>query len=178
MKHFEAALTRFANHPAATVGLSEILLDIYTEDLLPPASIPALIPSTPPASATASSSFLNASTPTVSQLPSSPSLPTHGPLGLAYARPAAQNKTKEAKDSNQAAALNRLAARDRAYGLLSALTKLGSGWNYGEAWMALAKAYELGGQVDKAREVLWWCVELEDSRPVRAWGECAGGYVL
>jgi hypothetical protein len=74
--------------------------------------------------------------------------------------------------------LDRLAARDRAYGLLSGLTKLGTGWNYSEAWFALARAYELGGQVDKAREVLWWCVELEEGRAVRGWEVTGGGYVL
>ena len=76
--------------------------------------------------------------------------------------------------------LNRIAARDRAYGLLSTLTKLGSGWDYSEAWFQLARAYELGGEVDKAKEVLWWCVELEDSRPIRGWDAVGGrgGYVL
>lgn len=74
---------------------------------------------------------------------------------------------------------DRLAARDRAYGLLSALTKLGSGWNYSEAWFALARAYEESGQVEKAKDALWWCVELEDGMGVREW-TClgAGGYVL
>lgn len=75
--------------------------------------------------------------------------------------------------------LDRLAARDRAYGLLNGLTKLGMGWNYSEAWYTLARAYEECGQVDKAREVLWWCVELEEGKAVR-WWDCvgAGGYVL
>lgn len=67
----------------------------------------------------------------------------------------------------------RLCARDRAYGLLSSLTKSGSGWDCSEAWYALARAYELGGRVAKARETLWWVVELEESRPVREWG-CVG----
>jgi hypothetical protein len=75
--------------------------------------------------------------------------------------------------------LDRLAARDRAYGLLSGLTKLGSGWNNSEAWFALARAYEEGGQLEKAREVLWWCVELEDSKGLRPWTVMSsGGYVL
>lgn len=73
---------------------------------------------------------------------------------------------------------DRLAARDRAYGLLSALTKLGSGWNCSEAWFALARAYEESGQLDKARNALWWCVELEDGRAVREWAVVGGGYVL
>jgi cargo-transport protein YPP1 len=59
--------------------------------------------------------------------------------------------------------------------LLSSLTKLGRGWDYSEAWFSLARAYEESGQVGKAKEVLWWCVELEDTRPVRGWG-VAGGW--
>ena len=55
---------------------------------------------------------------------------------------------------------------------------MGTGWNYSEAWFALARAYELGAQEDKAREVLWWCVELEEGRAVRAWEEAGGGYIL
>jgi len=75
--------------------------------------------------------------------------------------------------------LSRLAARDRAFGLLSTLTKLGAGWDYSEAWYALARAYEESGQVEKAKEVLWWCVELEDTHPVRNWRSVAsGGFVL
>lgn len=75
--------------------------------------------------------------------------------------------------------LNRVAARDRAYGLLSCLTKLGSGWDNSEAWFALARAYEESGQTDKAKEVLWWCIELEDNRPLRDWKKVSvGGYVL
>lgn len=75
--------------------------------------------------------------------------------------------------------LYRIAARDRAYGLLSSLTKLGSGWDYSEAWFALARAYEEGGQIEKAKGVLWWCIDLEDTKPLRGWRSiCAGGYVL
>ena len=66
--------------------------------------------------------------------------------------------------------LARLGARDRAYGLLSALTKSGSGWDCSEAWYALAEAYEKGGQAEKAKEALWWVVELEEGRAVRGWG--------
>lgn len=73
---------------------------------------------------------------------------------------------------------DRLAARDRAYGLLSALTKLGSGWGCSEAWFALARAYEESGQLDKARNALWWTVELEDGRGVLGWEVVGSGYVL
>ena len=75
--------------------------------------------------------------------------------------------------------LNRLAARDRAYGLLSTLTKLGTGWDDADAWYALARAHELGGELGKSKEILWWVVELEDSRPIRAWRNIGcTGYVL
>ena len=70
---------------------------------------------------------------------------------------------------------DRLAARDRAYALLSGLTRLGSGWNYSEAWFALARAHEESGQPDKAKEVLWWCVELEEAMGVREWASLGGG---
>lgn len=75
--------------------------------------------------------------------------------------------------------IDRLAARDRAYALLSGLTRLGTGWNHSDAWFTLARAYEESGQPDKAKEVLWWCVELEEARGVRGWS-ClgGGGYVL
>ncbi|CAL3965879.1 hypothetical protein PZA11_002710 [Diplocarpon coronariae] len=199
---FESALTHFPDHPSAIVGLSNILLDIYTGDLLPPPTIPALV--LPGPLNTPSSSTLDAS-PTSSTLPISqtpphkhssraPILP-YGPLGLASTRATSSTShgPKEAvatpgcissglqpshKESSTAL-LNRLAARDRAYGLLTALTKLGTGWNYSEAWFALSRAYEEGGQADKAREALWWCVELEEARGVRDWTVTGGrGYVL
>ncbi|ETN40623.1 uncharacterized protein HMPREF1541_04900 [Cyphellophora europaea CBS 101466] len=74
--------------------------------------------------------------------------------------------------------LNRLAARDRAYGLLSSLTKTGEGWDDSEAWFALARAHELGGEVERAKEILWWVVSLEDTRPLRKWSCVSFGYVL
>lgn len=77
-------------------------------------------------------------------------------------------------DPSDPTLLSRLAARDRAYGLLSALTKSGRGWDCSEAWFALARCYEEGGQVEKAREALWWVVEVEEKRGVRAWGVCGG----
>jgi len=53
--------------------------------------------------------------------------------------------------------------------LLSGLTKSGDGWDVSEAWFELATAWERGGQKEKAAEILWWCVKLEDSRPARRW---------
>ncbi|EPS36333.1 hypothetical protein H072_10157 [Dactylellina haptotyla CBS 200.50] len=62
------------------------------------------------------------------------------------------------------------AARDRASGLLQTLTKLGSGWDMSEAWFELAREHELSGATEKAKEVYWWVVKLEDTRGVRGWG--------
>jgi len=202
LAHFESALSHFADHPSAIVGLSNILLDVYTEDLLPPPSIPALVLPTP--LSTPSASTLNTSNTSTILLatqpppitPSSflPAIP-HGPLGLPSVKPTSTaNKSSQevagtpsslssglhpSYKESSTSLLDRLAARDRAYGLLTALTKLGSGWSYSEAWFALARAYEEGGQPDKAREVLWWCVELEEGRGVRDWSVIGGGgYVL
>lgn len=194
---FEEALMHFPNHPAAIVGLSNILLDVYTEVLLPTPAIPGMDgPDGEPIN-------LNSITPGQSTLPlrskttpGVPSLPT-GALGLggegvnpansqAYGthtqQPVRATNVEELPAPYKAKSLpliDRLSARDRAYGLLSGLTKLGSGWNYSDAWFALARALEESGQADKAKEALWWCVELEEGMGVRDWS-CvgAGGYVL
>lgn len=63
-----------------------------------------------------------------------------------------------------------MAARDRAYFLLTSLTKSGEGWDDSEAWSLLARAHEESGQMERAREALWFLVELEDGRPLRPWG--------
>lgn len=145
---YETALGHFPDHAAATAGLCNILLDAYSA---PPPTIAPAIPIDPPPS-----------TPTLAFLPPVPS----------------QEKNASTTDDNNSDnnnnttpdRLSKLAARDRAYGLLSALTKSGTGWDDSEAWFALARAYELGGQVEKAKESLWWVVELEEGRGVRPWG--------
>lgn len=207
MAHFETALTSDANHPSATVGLCNILLAIYSEDIIPPPSLPQLVlpgpHSTPNASVvnTDTSTFVGSHNTVSARKHDGPQL---GPLGISIATshksssltdPSQEMLSQPTQSSNPAQPetnstiskkthrLDRLAARDRAYGLLSNLTKLGSGWNYSEAWFALARAYELGGQDAKAREVLWWCVELEEGRAVRGLiesfgGGSGGGYVL
>ncbi|KAF2714972.1 filamentation protein-like protein [Pleomassaria siparia CBS 279.74] len=154
---FERAVLHFPDHAKAIVGLSNILLDIYTEAIpLEPAQASGtnahqLLPSTPTAPNTSSNS-------------KKPHLMSH--------TPSAENQIPPPE-------LNRLMARDRAFGLLSTLTKLGAGWDYSEAWFALARAYEESGQIEKTKEVLWWCVELEDTHPVRSWKSAAiGGFVL
>jgi hypothetical protein len=188
-------LTNFADHPSAIVGLSNILLDIYNGDLPPSPSLTQLGNIQAP-----SSSSINGSA-TLLNLNGTPlGLDKHsllnkislGPLGLPKAKLATQSDISQSLTPTSAVVgqpasskeattlqLDRLAARDRAYGLLTGLTKLGSGWNNSEAWFALARAYEEGGQPEKAREVLWWCVELEDAKGVRPWTVVgSGGYVL
>ena len=179
---FESALERFADHPSAIIGLSNILLDIYEGKLLPPPSIPPLIlpgPSRGPLSNSSLNAAATAPTPTsTSPFPpshhtnpsNSPSRPR--PIGLpslSLATP--QQKEKQENKPHPDA----LTARERAYALLSSLTKLGTGWNSPEAWYALARAHELAGQEDKAREALWWCVEVEEGRGVRGWEVVSGG---
>ncbi|KAF2866529.1 filamentation protein-like protein [Massariosphaeria phaeospora] len=154
---FERALLHFPDHPEAIVGLSNILLDIYCKD----------IPLEPLRESETLSLLSPAFTPNMMDTPE-----TTEQQALAAHTPSAENQISPPE-------LNRLAARDRAYGLLSTLTKLGAGWDYSEAWYALARAYEESGQIEKTKEVLWWCVELEDTHPVRAWDNVTmGGFVL
>lgn len=187
LSDFEAALTHFADHPSAIVGLSSILLDIYTEALPPAPPLPSIGPPSPNSissrsTANASTSRQDITSPFTATFAAPSSLPTLqvGPLGLANpTQVSAPLKPSNSETTVSTALLDRLASRDRAYGLLSGLTKLGSGWNYSEAWFALARAQEESGLVDKARDALWWCVELEEGRGVRSWN-CvgAGRYVL
>ncbi|KAI0180474.1 hypothetical protein GGR52DRAFT_531487 [Hypoxylon sp. FL1284] len=198
-EYFEAALMHHPDHPSAIVGLSNILLDIYSEVLLPPPAIPSItvpegqqanMPSTKSKAQKAEASPHK--TGTLSALPSVP-LGLGGavadslvsPLPNSMPAPAHQSSSSSAEElpaPYKAVSLplvDRLAARDRAYGLLSGLTKLGTGWNYSDAWFALARAHEESGQPDKAKEALWWCVELEEGLGVREWNCIStNGYVL
>ena len=88
--------------------------------------------------------------------------------------PAATTPTTSTSDDDEGD-LAPIIARNRAYGLLSQLTKSGRGWDCSEAWFALARSYEEDGMVEKAMGVYWWCVGLEDTRPVRGWGGVGGG---
>ena len=186
---YEEALTRFPDHPQAIVLLSDILLDYYEEkicSLYPPEWDPNPLPPVLPSSASQSSTLVNNSaTKPLSTLnhPTPTSTPLFTPPLASHTRPSI-NATPLADRAllNAHAApepQDRIAARDRAFGLLSGLTKLGSGWNDPEAWMGLARAYQLSGEAEKAKEALWWVVELEEARPVRGW-EVVGrtGYVL
>ncbi|SPO04477.1 uncharacterized protein DNG_07162 [Cephalotrichum gorgonifer] len=190
--HFESALTYFPNHPSAIVGLSNVLLDIYTGTLLPPPPIPQLDTSGPIPEFT-----LNPTPATAPETDSQYALPST-PLGLSStptktpdqdgdevdgseegdeeeaSQPTKATDLAPAHKATSLPLVDRLAARDRAYGLLSGLTKLGTGWNYSEAWLAIARAHEESGEADRAAEALWWCVELEEGRGVRGWGSGAG----
>lgn len=138
--HFEKALSHHPDDSVSVIGLSNILLDIYAQNI-PPEPVEF--------------------------------------AGASRIQPSTNETRRPSGQSPSPEELNRLAARDRAYGLLSTLTKLGSGWDDSEAWFALARAYEESGQIEKAKEVLWWCVELEDTKALRPWN-CVGvgGFVL
>ncbi|KAL8796482.1 MAG: hypothetical protein Q9195_001156 [Heterodermia aff. obscurata] len=143
---YEKALLWWPDHPSSTVGLCNLLLDIYS-----------------------------ASQPQLESPPTFPELTLQINLGNFPPDPNAPLAPTKTKKIDSTEFLAHLAARDRAYGLLSALTKSGQGWDCSEAWMALARAYELSGQADKAKEALWWVVELEESRGIREW-DVAGGW--
>lgn len=137
---YETALNWWPDHVDATVGLSNLLLDSYAK------------PCTPQP---VSSTEFEASAPTLDALPSPEIKATDA------------TDTSNSMNTTSPSILSHLAARDRAYGLLSGLTKSGAGWDCSEAWYALARAYEESGQTEKAKEALWWVVELEDGRAVR-----------
>ncbi|CAG8243405.1 unnamed protein product [Penicillium olsonii] len=169
IRYFEDALLRYQNHPIATIGLANLLLDIWDETL-------TLEPSNPDVDLNASRLSLLSDTPK----PKSAKAISTEDLKVS---PETENEESEESPSSaqdvEPKQLHRLAARDRAYGLLSALTKLGSSWDSSEAWYALSRAYEAGEQIEKLKEVLWWCIELEDRRPIRHWSNIGSGvYVL
>ena len=201
IRQYESALSHFADHPAAIVGLSNLLLDIYAK-IIPPHANYASPPS--PKMLTE-----NLSLPILASIPVPPyalddkidvkatrmdsdgSRPLRSPTFLSQnssndslTSPTTAATTPMSSDKHQSPsnhtrrtqeAVDRLAARDRAYGLLSSLTKLGTSWDSSEAWFALARAYEESGQPDRAKEVLWWVVELEEKRPVRGWSVLGWG---
>ncbi|KAM5351252.1 hypothetical protein ACJ41O_003975 [Fusarium nematophilum] len=191
---FETALTHAPNHPGAIIGLSNILLDIYSESLLPPPPIPALEDTilhlslrsnnNNPSSFSPAPLRSNSSSASVSPLPSTPlglgpSSPSDQQQHISFSSPLDDDELPAAYKATHLPLVDRLAARDRAYALLTTLTKLGSSWNSSEAWFTLARAHEESGQPDKAKEVLWWCVELEEGTGVRDW-RClsGGGYII
>ncbi|GAD91950.1 filamentation protein [Paecilomyces variotii No. 5] len=170
ISHLESALMRFPDHPKATILLANLLLDIWDEKIPAEPRSPGLRPD-----------FADLSLSDYVKLPgvsekNGTTGPSSGANGQSKQTPQREVQPAE-KDSPQS--LGRLAARDRAYMLVSTLTKLGTSWDNSEAWFTLARVYEAGDQLEKAKEVLWWVVELEDRRPVRHWWDLgSGGYVL
>lgn len=162
LAHFEQALSNYPDHPDAIIGISSFLFDMYEQKTSAEPSSPPSPPDPQHSSAVTTAVPSSVNTHQQNTVDSqSPNKPSPSPA------------TRFADPSP--AELNRLAARDRGYMLLDTLTKLGSGWDNPEAWFALSRAYELSGQVEKAKECLWWVVELEDTRPIRPWS-CAGGF--
>ncbi|KAL4980206.1 hypothetical protein BDW66DRAFT_71507 [Aspergillus desertorum] len=165
MDHFEEALLYNADHPKATISLANLLLDIWDQKLplQPPepsveTGLPVMIPS--PVKKSAKGRRLSRA----------------GVPDLA--KPKTEDPDPIAEDE-EPKLINRIAARERACGLLTALTKRGTSWDNSEAWFALSRAYEAVGQTQKLKEVLWWCIELEDRRPIRHWSNIgSGAYVL
>jgi tetratricopeptide (TPR) repeat protein len=167
IEHFEEALLYNPDHPKATISLANLLLDIWDQKL-------PLQPSEPGVDA-----GLSTMTPP-------PPKDTKSKQGKRLSRVGVSEPAKPKTESSSLATededpkvINRIAARERAYCLLSALTKRGTSWDNSEAWFALSRAYEAVGQTQKLKEVLWWCVELEDRRPIRHWSNLGSGvYVL
>ncbi|KAJ5495400.1 hypothetical protein N7539_000516 [Penicillium diatomitis] len=168
MKIFEEALLRCPDHPTATIALANLLLDLWDQKL-------------PLESSNADVDLTLSRLSLLSILPK-PKIANAISIDE-LKRPASESSSRPGTGSPphdvDPKHLHRLAARDRAYGLLSSLTKLGSSWDNSDAWFALSRAYEAGEQIDKLKDVLWWCIELEDRRPIRHWSTLGSGlYVL
>jgi hypothetical protein len=194
ISEFEAALTHFANHPAGVVSLSNLLLDLYEEKLTPPPTIPQLDTTTDEASD--AKTYCGLETPGLADQrrvpigltppgskPQSTARPAHGAASVPATAVSSPSTSASLTSLPPPYAitttpLDRLAARDRAHGLLDALTKRGAGVGNVEAWFALARSYEVCGQLGKGRDVLWWVVELGTGQGIRGWNVVSGGYVL
>lgn len=172
MELFEEALVRDPDHLKATVCLANLLLDIWERKM------PLNRPDTDDLHAEMSTLYLPAtaqkSTATLNKI----QIKDLDNLEDQSMRSKQQFPTTNVEE-DEPKLLNRIAARDRAYGLLTALTKRGTAWDSSEAWYALSRAHEASGDIEKLKEVLWWCVELEDRRPIRHWSNIGSGlYVL
>ncbi|KAL2852927.1 hypothetical protein BJY01DRAFT_207505 [Aspergillus pseudoustus] len=165
IEHFEEALLYNPDHPKATISLANLLLDIWDQKL-------PLQPAEPGVDAGLSTM----TPPTTIQSNQGKRLSR---VGISEPTKANTQSSSLVPEDEDPKVINRIAARERAYCLLSALTKRGTSWDNSEAWFALSRAYEAVGQTQKLKEVLWWCVELEDRRPIRHWSNLGSGvYVL
>jgi len=165
VEQYEQCLMYYPDHASGIVGLSNILLDYYEKkvDLAKKVDHGRSFGAPAASRPFKEEDILGSMTPSQEHL--------QDPFSTQATSSEDLKKTPEN--------LNRIAARDRAYGLLSTLTRLGSAWDNSEAWFALARAHELGGEVDRAKSILWWCIELEDTRPIRHWKNLGcSGYVL
>lgn len=195
---FELALSRSPNHCAATVGLSNILLDMH-EGVTPlerpersPEELPRLLTnaleipvtaqildfpsiqdpdidtSIAPATATATIDT-NGTHPDSAHPPHQPT--TVGTNSLASTTTAHRPLPGDlpADFHLSALELHKIAARDRAYSLLWGLTRRAGGWNCADAWYALGRASQASGDSESAKNQFWWCVDLEERGPARPW---------
>ncbi|KAF7597364.1 hypothetical protein BBP40_006305 [Aspergillus hancockii] len=171
MDRFEQALMRDSDHPKATISLSNILLDIWDQKM-------SLEPQEPEIELDMST--LTLVPPEKQNAAAKKDEEKHAHKQSTAETPASEHsQVPRAIHDEEPKLINRIAARDRAYGLLSALTKRGTSWDNSEAWYTLSRVYEAEGQTEKLREVLWWCIELEDRRPIRHWSNLGSGvYVL
>ncbi|KAE8164192.1 hypothetical protein BDV40DRAFT_120029 [Aspergillus tamarii] len=171
MDQFEQALMRDPDHPKATIGLANLLLDVWDQQM-------PLLPQEPEIELDMSMLTLASPEKHSSTARKAEEKATNR-QSFAETPDSEHNQVPHAIQDVEPKLLNRIAARDRAYGLLSALTKRGSSWDNSEAWYTLSRAYEAEGNIEKLKEVLWWCVELEDRRPIRHWSNLGSGvYVL
>ncbi|GIJ85540.1 hypothetical protein Asppvi_004399 [Aspergillus pseudoviridinutans] len=172
MELFEEALVRDPDHVKATVCLANLLLDIWERKM------PVNRPAADDLHAEMSTLYLPA---TAQKSSAALNKIQNKDFDNLEDRPMPSNRQIPATDieEDEPKLLNRIAARDRAFTLLSALTKRGTAWDNSEAWYALSRAHEASGDIEKLKEVLWWCVELEDRRPIRHWSNIGSGlYVL
>jgi len=172
LMHYEQALSHVPDHRDSIVELSSILLDYYCQIIPAEKPDPAAEIFTAP-----SSNALGLST--TSNVPIIPSTALTNQSTLGAPLQSTTLPIGAAGEPMSPLELYRIAARDRAYSLLSSLTRLGSGWDCPKAWLVLARAYEESKQIEKAKEALWWTVELEESTPIRDWNVVnLGGFVL
>ncbi|KAI5300138.1 hypothetical protein KEM56_002696, partial [Ascosphaera pollenicola] len=159
LKNYEEAVQYHPTHLVGTIGLCNLLLDIYDEKF--PVDDDEEEQRAPAKESTATNTCLTG-------LKERPNIRVPKPYRKEYPT-----------DEPSPKLTNRLAARDRASMLLSMLTKTGHAWDSSEAWFLLSRAHEQADDIGKTRELLWWCIELEDKKPIRHWSNLGpGGYVL
>ncbi|KAF9212984.1 hypothetical protein BGZ59_006073 [Podila verticillata] len=65
---------------------------------------------------------------------------------------------------------------EMAEGVLDTTTK-SLGWNSAEAWFYLGKVFEASGRLARAKECLWYALDLEQSRPIREFADSLPRYL-